>query len=58
MRNIAKGQEPASLTQLRATHHATYENYRDKDSLALAWCPNSAVSAATACNPFGRGKGR
>jgi hypothetical protein len=33
MRNIAKGGEPASLTQHRATAFADYDNYQDEDPL-------------------------
>jgi uncharacterized protein (TIGR02646 family) len=33
MRNIAKGREPASLTQHRQTPHANYDNYQHKDAL-------------------------
>jgi uncharacterized protein (TIGR02646 family) len=33
MRRIAKGREPASLTQHRQTDHANYDNYRDKATL-------------------------
>jgi uncharacterized protein (TIGR02646 family) len=36
MRSIVKGHEPASLTQHRATPQATYENYRDKDTLRVS----------------------
>jgi uncharacterized protein (TIGR02646 family) len=33
MRIIAKGREPAGLTQHRATEFADYDNYQDKDTL-------------------------
>ena len=33
MRTITKGDEPASLVKHRATAHADYENYPDKDTL-------------------------
>ena len=33
MRPIVKGAEPASLTQHRATPHADYDNYAEKDDL-------------------------
>ena len=33
MRKIAKGSEPASLTQHRQTAHANYDNYADKETL-------------------------
>ena len=33
MRNIVKGQPPASLVEHRAQEHADYDNYRDKDTL-------------------------
>lgn len=33
MRNIAKGREPASLTQHRQKPHADYDNYEDKNTL-------------------------
>ena len=33
MRNIAKGEPPASLVEHRAQEHTDYSNYHDKDSL-------------------------
>jgi uncharacterized protein (TIGR02646 family) len=33
MRSIAKGTEPTSLAQHRATAHSNYENYKDKEQL-------------------------
>ena len=33
MRNIAKGNEPPSLTEHRQTPHADYDNYQDKETL-------------------------
>ena len=33
MRNITKGQEPASLTQHRQTEYSDYDNYQDKSTL-------------------------
>jgi len=36
MRNIAKGTEPASLTQHRLAPHSDYDNYQDKGALREA----------------------
>jgi uncharacterized protein (TIGR02646 family) len=36
VRDIVKGQEPASLTEHRATTHSDYDNYQDKQELRNA----------------------